>query len=159
ASAVRRMAGEEAPPVATPDPRDKRFADPEWSSNQFFDFLKQAYLLTATWARHLVKDAKGLEPLSQHKAEFYVRQRVNALAPSNAVLTNPELGGEPLAANAGNLGRAMPMLAEDIEAGGGDLKLRQTDASMFEVGRNLAVTPGKVIFQNDLIQLTQHAPT
>src|SRR5262249_40302398 len=140
ASAVRRMAGEEAPPVATPDPRDKRFADPEWSSNQFFDFLKQAYLLTATWASHLVKDAKGLEPLTQQKAEFYVRQIVNAIAPSNFVLTNPELWRETLASNAGNLARGMHMLAEDIEAGGGELKIRQTDTSMFEVGRNLAVT-------------------
>src|SRR5262249_12433147 len=97
--------------------------------------------------------------LTQQKAEFYVRQIVNAIAPSNFVLTNPELWRETLASNAGNLARGMHMLAEDIEAGGGELKIRQTDTSMFEVGRNLAVTPGKVIFQNDLIQLIQYAPT
>jgi polyhydroxyalkanoate synthase len=159
ASAVKRMTGENTPPVAQPDPRDKRFADPEWSSNQFFDFLKQAYLLTMKWANHMVKDAQGLEPHTQQKAEFYMRQIVNAIAPSNFVLTNPELWRETLASNAGNLARGMHMLAEDIEAGGGDLKIRQTDSSMFEVGRNLAVTPGKVIFQNDLIQLIQYAPT
>jgi polyhydroxyalkanoate synthase subunit PhaC len=159
ASAVRRMTGEDAPAVATPDPRDKRFADPEWSTNQFFDFLKQAYLLTVNWANHLVKDAQGLDPHTQQKAEFYVRQIINAIAPSNFVLTNPELWRETLGSNAANLARGMHMLAEDIEAGGGDLKIRQTDTSTFEVGRNLAVTPGKVIFQNNLIQLIQYAPT
>ena len=68
------MAGEKPPPVIEPDSRDKRFTDPEWSQNQFFDFLKQAYLLTAKWADHLVKDAEGLDPHTRQKAEFYVRQ-------------------------------------------------------------------------------------
>jgi polyhydroxyalkanoate synthase subunit PhaC len=159
ASAARRMAGETPPPVAAPDPRDRRFADPEWSSNQFFDFLKQAYLLTVQWADHLVADAEGLDPHTKQKAEFYTRQIANAIAPTNFVLTNPELLRETLASNAGNLVRGMHMLAEDIAAGGGDLKIRQSDSSNFEVGRNLALTPGKVVFENDLIQLIQYAPT
>jgi polyhydroxyalkanoate synthase subunit PhaC len=158
ASAVKRMAGEKPEPVAQPSPRDKRFADPEWSSNQFFDFLKQAYLLTVTWANHLVKDAEGLDPHTLQKAEFYVRQIVNAIAPSNFVLTNPELLRETLASNAENLARGMHMLAEDIAAGGGDLRIRQSNTDSFEVGRDLAISPGKVIFQNDLIQLIQYAP-
>ena len=156
--AVKRMAGEETEPVAEPSPKDKRFADPEWSSNAFFDFLKQAYLLTVAWANHLVQDAEGLDPLTLQKAEFYMRQIGNAIAPSNFVLTNPELLRETLASNAGNLARGMHMLAEDIIAGGGDLRIRQTNLDAFEVGRNLAVTPGKVIFQNDLIQLIQYSP-
>ncbi len=159
ANSVKRMVGEQAPPVIEPDARDKRFTDPEWSSNQFFDFLKQAYLLTVHWANHLVTDAKGIDPLTLQKAEFYVRQISNAIAPSNFVLTNPELLRETLASNAGNLARGMHMLAEDISAGGGELRIRQTDPSMFEVGRNLAVTPGKVVFQNDLMQLIQYEPT
>ncbi len=158
ANAVKRMAGEDVPPVAAPDPRDKRFSDPEWSSNQFFDFLKQGYLLTTDWANRLVKDAEGIDPHVRHKAEFYVRQISNAMSPSNFVLTNPELLRETLSSNAENLVQGMRMLAEDIEAGGGDLKIRQSDSSMFEVGRNLAVTPGKVIYQNDLMQLIQYAP-
>jgi polyhydroxyalkanoate synthase subunit PhaC len=158
ASAVKRMAGEPAPPVAAPDPRDKRFEDPDWSANQFFDFLKQAYLLTTLWADRLVKDANNLDPHTRQKAEFYVRQISNAISPSNFVLTNPELLRETLASNADNLVRGMRMLAEDIEAGGGNLKIRQSDASMFAVGRNLALTPGKVIFQNELMQLIQYAP-
>ena len=159
ASAVKRMAGEAAEPTAKADPRDRRFADPEWSSNQFFDFLKQAYLLTAQWADHLVTDAKGLDAHTRHKAEFYVRQIVNAISPSNFVLTNPELLRETISSNAENLARGMHMLAEDIEAGHGELKIRQSDASMFAVGRNLALTPGKVIYQNELMQLIQYTPT
>jgi polyhydroxyalkanoate synthase subunit PhaC len=156
---VKRMAGETPPPVAAPDPRDKRFSDPEWSSNQFFDFLKQVYLLSVKWGNDLVKETRGLDPLTQQKAEFYVRQIGNAIAPSNFLLTNPELLRETLASNADNLARGMHNLAEDIAAGGGDLRIRQSDSSQFEVGRNLAVTPGKVIYENDLMQLIQYAPS
>jgi polyhydroxyalkanoate synthase len=159
ASTVKRMAGEPVEPVAAPEPRDRRFADPEWSSNQFFDFLKQAYLLTVQWANRLVHDAAGLDPHTRQKAEFYVRQIANAIAPSNFVLTNPELLRETLASNAENLVRGMHMLAEDIQAGHGDLKIRQSDPRVFEVGRNLALTPGKVIFENELMQLIQYAPS
>ncbi|HEY4773766.1 MAG TPA: class I poly(R)-hydroxyalkanoic acid synthase [Xanthobacteraceae bacterium] len=158
ASAVKRLAGQEVAPVVAPDPRDKRFADPEWSSNQFFDFLKQAYLLTTDWANRLVADASGLDPSTRHKAEFYIRQIANALAPSNFVLTNPELLRETLSSNAENLVRGMHMLAEDIAAGDGDLRIRQSDPTKFEVGRNLAISPGKVIYQNELMQLIQYAP-
>jgi polyhydroxyalkanoate synthase subunit PhaC len=159
ASTAKRMAGEEAQPVAAPDPKDRRFADPEWSSNQFFDFLKQAYLLTTRWADHVVKNAEGLDAHTRQKAEFYMRQIANATSPSNFVLTNPELLRATLSSNAENLVRGMHMLAEDIAAGHGSLKIRQSDASMFQVGKNLAITPGKVIFQNDLMQLIQYAPT
>jgi polyhydroxyalkanoate synthase subunit PhaC len=158
ANAVKRMAGEKVEPVVQPDPKDRRFADPEWSSNQFFDFLKQAYLLTVQWANRLVRDAEGLDPHTQQKADFYVRQIANAIAPSNFVLTNPELLRETLASKAENLVRGMHMLAEDIAAGRGNLKIRQSGAAMFEVGRNLAITPGKVIFENELMQLIQYAP-
>ncbi len=159
ANTVKRMAGEQVQPVAEPDPKDKRFADPEWSSNQFFDFLKQGYLLTVQWANRLVRDAEGLDPHTLHKAEFYVRQIANAIAPSNFVLTNPELLRETLASKAGNLVRGMHMLAEDIQAGHGNLKIRQSHSQTFEVGRNLALTPGKVIFENPLMQLIQYAPS
>jgi polyhydroxyalkanoate synthase len=158
-AAVKRLSGESAEPVIKPDPRDKRFADPEWSSNQFFDFVKQAYLLSTDWADQLVKGAADLDPHTRQKGEFYVRQLANALSPSNFVLTNPELLRETLGSNAENLVRGMQMLAEDIQAGGGDLKIRQSDAAQFEVGRNLAITPGKVIFENELMQLIQYAPS
>ena len=159
ASAAKRLTGEDSAPVVTPEAGDKRFADPEWSSNQFYDFLKQAYLLSTRWARQLVADAADLDPHTRLKAEFYVRQITNAVSPSNFVLTNPELLRETVLSNADNLVRGMRMLAEDIETGRGDLKIRQSDASMFAVGRNLATTPGKVIFQNELMQLIQYAPS
>jgi polyhydroxyalkanoate synthase len=158
AAAAKRLAGEQTEPVAKPAANDKRFSDPEWTSNQFFDFLKQAYLVSTSWANQLVSDA-DLDPHTKQKAEFYVRQIANALSPTNFVLTNPELLRETLTSNAGNLVRGMHMLADDITAGGGHLRIRQSDASLFEVGRNLAVSPGKVIFQNDIMQLIQYAPS
>jgi len=159
ASTVKRISGEPAAPVIVPDPKDKRFSDPEWTENQFFDFLKQLYLLTVQWANRLVKEAIDIDEHTRHKAEFYVRQIANAIAPSNFVLTNPELLRETLSSSAENLVRGMQMLSEDIKAGEGNLKIRQSDPSRYEVGRNLALTLGKVIFQNELMQLIQYAAT
>lgn len=159
AAAAKRMTGESIEPLVKPDPRDRRFSDPDWSQNPYFDFLKQAYLLTSQWAQRLVVEAEGLDDHTRQKAEFYVRQIANALSPSNFVLTNPELLRETLSTNAENLARGMHMLAEDIAAGGGELRIRHSDPSQFEVGRNLAITPGKVIYQNDLMQLIQYAPS
>src|SRR3954471_1161884 len=157
--AARRMAGEGAKPAIEPSPRDKRFKDPEWKSNQFFDFVLQLYLLTTQWAQELVKNADGLDPHTRKKAEFYVQQITNAIAPSNFVLTNPEVLRETLASNGDNLVRGMKMLTEDIEAGRGNLRIRQSDPSNLVVGVNMATTPGKVIFQNELMQLIQYTPT
>jgi polyhydroxyalkanoate synthase len=154
----KRLAGEPAPTVAAPEMRDKRFADPEWSTNPYFDFLKQAYLLAAMWANTLVAEAK-LDPAVRQKAEFYLKQIANALSPSNFILTNPELWRITLASNAENLVRGMTMLAEDIAAGNGELRIRQSDLSRFEVGRNLALAPGKVVYRNDLMELIQYTPT
>ena len=158
-SAMRRLAGEEATPAIAPSPRDKRFADPEWKSNQFFDFVMQAYLLTTQWAQDLVRDAEGIDPHTRKKAEFYVNQIANALAPSNFVFTNPEVLRQTVEQNGTNLARGMQMLAEDVEAGKGVLKIRQSDPANLELGVNIAITPGKVIHQNDLMQLIQYEPT
>ncbi|OAF19543.1 PHA/PHB synthase family protein [Bradyrhizobium neotropicale] len=158
-SAVRRMAGQEASPAIAPSPRDKRFADPEWKSNQFFDFVMQLYLLTTRWAQELVRDADGLDPQTRRKAEFYVQQVTNALSPSNFVLTNPEVLRETVASNGENLARGLKMLAEDIAAGKGMLKIRQSNPDNLVVGVNMATTPGKVIYQNEMMQLIQYSPT
>jgi polyhydroxyalkanoate synthase len=157
-SSVRRLAGEEVRPAIEPSPRDKRFKDPEWKSNQFFDFLMQLYLLTTRWAQDLVHDAEGVDPHTRKKAEFYMQQITNAIAPSNFVLTNPEVLRETLSSSGQNLVRGMTMLAEDIEAGHGTLRIRQSDPSNLTVGVNMATTPGKVIFQNELMQLIQYEP-
>lgn len=158
-SAVRRMAGQDAQPAIAPSPRDKRFADPEWKSNQFFDFVMQLYLLTTKWAQELVRDAEGLDPQTRRKAEFYVQQVTNALSPSNFVLTNPEVLRETVASSGENLARGLTMLAEDIAAGKGMLKIRQSNPDNLVVGVNMATTPGKVIYQNEMMQLIQYSPT
>src|ERR1700704_3194779 len=158
-SSMRRLVGEQPPPAIEPAPRDKRFSDPEWKSNQFFDFVKQVYLLSAQWAQDLVHNAEGLDPHTRKKAEFYVQQITNALAPSNFVLTNPEVLRETLASNGDNLVRGMKMLVEDIEAGHGTLRIRQSEPGNLQLGVNMATTPGKVIYQNDLMQLIQYTPT
>jgi polyhydroxyalkanoate synthase len=155
---MRRMMGEAATPAAEPDARDKRFRDPEWSANHFFDFLKQAYLITSRWAEDMVGGADSLDPHTRQKADFYVRQISNALSPSNFVVTNPELLRATLTSNGENLVRGMRMLAEDIREGKGELRMRQTDATKFEVGRNLALSPGKVIAENAIRQVIQYAP-
>ena len=158
ATMSKRLAGEPAEPAAAPDPRDPRFGDPEWSSNQYFDFLKQAYLILADWGAWLVEDADTVDPAVRRRAEFYMRQIVDALAPSNFLFTNPVLLRTTLDRSAANLARGAEMLAEDIEAGGGDLKIRHSDMASFRVGGNLATTPGKIVHQNGLMQLIQYAP-
>ncbi|WP_062014416.1 class I poly(R)-hydroxyalkanoic acid synthase [Aureimonas sp. AU4] len=157
---LQTVSAEPPPPVATvPAPADKRFADEEWRRNLFFNFLREAYTLITQWAQGLVDRAEGLDPHTRQKAVFYVRQITNAISPSNFVLTNPELFRETVAENGANLARGMKMLAEDLAKGAGTLKLRQSDASRFRVGDNLATTPGKVVAQNDLCQIVQYAPS
>jgi len=160
ANAIQRMgtSEESTEPAIAPDKGDKRFQDPEWGRNAFFDFLKQTYLVTTRWANDLVERADGLDEHTRHKAGFYVKQISNAISPSNFILTNPELFRETVATNGENLVRGMKMLAEDIQAGHGDLKLRQADYSQFEVGRNMATTPGKVVGRSDVAEIIQYGP-
>ena len=118
----------------------------------------QAYTLTTNWAQSMVEEAKGIDDHTRDKASFYVRQISGAMSPSNFVATNPKLLHDTLSQNGENLVRGMDLLAEDIEAGHGQLKLRQSDAAKFELGVNMATTPGKVVFRNDLIELLQYEP-
>ena len=155
---LKKAQGEPAAPVAEPDQKDSRFKDPEWADNPVFDFLKQAYLITTRWAEEMVDDAEGLDDHTRGKARFYVKQISGALSPSNFIPTNPELIRETFKENGANLVRGMKMLAEDIEAGKGELKLRQTDPTRFKVGENMANTPGKVVYRNELMELIQYAP-
>ncbi|TAJ30180.1 MAG: class I poly(R)-hydroxyalkanoic acid synthase [Bosea sp. (in: a-proteobacteria)] len=157
--ALKRAGGEPSEPVAQPDPRDGRFKDPDWSQQPIFDFIKQAYLIGSRWAEMMVDQADGLDAHTKDKARFYIKQIAGALSPTNFVATNPELLRETLQQNGENLVRGLKMLAEDVEAGGGELKIRQSDASRFEVGVNIAMTPGKVVFRNDVMELIQYAPS
>jgi polyhydroxyalkanoate synthase len=155
----RRFLGEKVEPVAEPEPGDNRFKDPDWSNSQFFDFWKQAYLITSRWAEDVTRKTDGIDEKTRKKALFYLNQMLSALSPSNFLLTNPEVVRTTLATNAENLAQGMAHFVEDLERSKDLLRISQTDLSAFEVGRNLAVTPGKVVFQNDLIQLIQYGPT
>ncbi len=159
AETLKTMQGQHARAIAQEQPRDKRFVDEEWSSNPYFSFLKQAYLITSDWADDMVQKAEGLDETTKKKAEFYVKQLSGAISPSNFLPTNPELIRTTLSENGENLVRGMKMLAEDIEAGKGDLKIRQSDNSGFILGKNIATTPGKVVLRNDIMELIQYAPT
>ena len=158
ANTMRKAAGEETQPVVPNDPSDKRFSHHEWRDNPFFDFLRQAYSISSNWADELVEKA-DVDAFTRQRAHFYVRQLAGALSPSNFVATNPEILRETLASSGENLVRGMDMFAEDVEAGGGSLRIRQSDTSKFKLGVDMASTPGKVIFRNDLIELIQYAPT
>jgi polyhydroxyalkanoate synthase len=155
---VRRFLGETVEPVVEPEPGDNRFKDPDWSEGQYFDFWKQAYLITSRWAEDLTRSTEGVDEKTRQKALFYLNQMLAALSPSNFALTNPEVIRTTLATNAENLVQGMAHFVHDLEQSKDLLRISQTDLSAFEIGRNLAVTPGKVIFQNDLIQLIQYAP-
>jgi polyhydroxyalkanoate synthase len=154
----RRFLGEEVEPVVVPEPGDNRFKDPDWSNGQFFDFWKQSYLITSRWAEDLTRNTEGVDEKTRKKALFYLNQMLAAFSPSNFPLTNPEVVRTTLATNAENLVQGMTHFVEDLGQSKDLLRISQTDLSAFEIGRNLAVTPGKVVFQNELIQLIQYAP-
>ncbi|TLG78549.1 class I poly(R)-hydroxyalkanoic acid synthase [Methylocystis sp. B8] len=156
---LRRYSGEDAAPIVPSDRSDKRFAGPEWNENPFFDWLRQSYLLASRWAGDMVEKAEGLDPQTKARAVFYTRLIASAISPSNFVPTNPELLRATIDAKGENLVRGLKMLAEDISAGGGVLKIRQSAARKFELGVDLANTPGKVIWRNDVMELIQYEPT
>jgi len=156
---ARRMLGEDAAPVIEPSAGDKRFKDKDWSENQVFDFIKQSYLLSARWLQQTMGDVKGLDDKTRKKVDFYTKQFADALSPTNFLFTNPEVLRETFSSNGDNLVKGLNNLLKDLERGKGQLAIRQTDMEYFEVGRNLALTPGKIVFQNDLMQLIQYEPT
>jgi poly[(R)-3-hydroxyalkanoate] polymerase subunit PhaC len=158
-SATRRMLGEDTTPAATPAADDRRFKDAAWQENQLFDFIKQSYLLTARWMQQTVRNVDGLDDKTSKKVDFYTRQFVDAMAPSNFVLTNPEVLRTTVESGGENLLKGLEHLLEDLERGKGKLSIKMTDLEAFRIGENIALTPGKVIYQNDLMQLLQYTPT
>jgi polyhydroxyalkanoate synthase len=156
---ARRMMGGEAEPMVAPAPGDKRFRDKEWQENQIFDFIKQSYLLTANWLQTTVaKVDDNLDSATRRRIDFYTKQFVDALAPTNFVLTNPEVLRATLQSNGENLVNGLNNLLEDLDRGEGQLSIRQT-ADAFTLGENIGTAPGKVIFRNELIELLQYDPT
>ena len=153
----KRFLGEKVDPVIHA-PADPRFQDKEWTENAFFDFLRQVYLISGRWAEGMIEKASTVDPRTKHRAEFYLNQIVAALSPSNFPFTNPEVIRTTFSTGALNLATGMSQLLEDLQQSGELLRIRQTDMSAFAVGKNLAVTPGKVVYQNDVMQLIQYTP-
>ncbi|WP_114377842.1 class I poly(R)-hydroxyalkanoic acid synthase [Elioraea thermophila] len=155
---ARRLLGAEAEPVVTPPPGDRRFRHEDWHENEIFDFIKQSYLLSARYIQSLVKQVEGLDEKTAQKIDFYTRQFVDAMAPTNFVLTNPEVLRRTIETGGENLVRGLNNLLADLERGKGRLQIKMTDYEAFKVGENIATTPGSVIYRNDLIELIQYAP-
>jgi polyhydroxyalkanoate synthase len=153
------MMGEPAPAVIAEDQKDKRFKDDAWRENEVFDFIRQSYLLSARYMQGLVHDAEGMDDKTAQKVDFYTRQFVDAMSPTNFVMTNPEVLRRTAETGGENLLKGLSNLLSDLERGQGNLRIRMTDESKFKVGENIAVTPGKVVYQNDLMQLIQYTPT
>ncbi len=156
---AQRLAGGAAEPVIEAPPDDRRFRDQAWSDNTLFDFIKQSYLLTARWLQGAVGHVEGLDERTARKVDFYTRQFVDAIAPSNFVLTNPEVLRATIESRGENLANGLKNLLDDLERGKGRLAISMTDRAAFKIGDNVAATPGKIVYQNDLMQLIQYAPT
>jgi polyhydroxyalkanoate synthase len=156
---ARRMMGMDSDPVVQADPKDRRFKDEAWKDNEVFDFIKQSYLLSARYIQNVVAAADGLEPKTAQKVDFYARQFVDAMSPSNFAMTNPEVLRRTAETGGENLIKGLNNLLADLERGKGKLSIRMTDLDAFKVGENIAVSEGKVVYQNELMQLIQYSPT
>lgn len=157
--AVQRMMGQPVKPVVQPTSDDKRFKDNAWSDAMSFDLIKQFYLVNSHWLENTMKTVPGLDRHTAHMVEFYTKQIINALAPSNFPLTNPKVFKTTLDSRGENLIKGLRNLLNDMRRGNGRLDMRLTDTEAFELGKDIATTPGKVVFQNDLTQLIQYSPT
>jgi polyhydroxyalkanoate synthase len=153
-----KMLGGEVEPSVAPKAGDKRFRDKDWQENQIFDFIKQSYLLTANWMQDTVGKVEGIDDDTRKRVSFYTKQFADAVAPTNFILTNPEVLRATLQSNGENLVKGLDNLLEDIDRGHGQLSIRQS-ADAFRIGENIATTPGKVVFRNELLELLQFDPT
>jgi len=158
-SSWMKLLGQDVKPVAMPAKGDSRFKDDEWSNNFLFDYIKQSYLIASRHIQHAVSSVEGLPEESEKKVAFFTRQYVDALAPSNFVMTNPQVLRETLSTGGQNLVKGLNNLLADIEKGDGQLRISMTDETAFTLGKNVATSPGKVVFQTDLMQLIQFEPS
>lgn len=156
---TRRIMGDVTPPVIAEDAKDKRFKDDAWRESEVFDFIRQSYLLSARFFRTVAEDKEGLDPRTSQKVDFYTRQFVDAMSPTNFLLTNPEVLRRTVETGGENLLKGLSNLLADLDRGRGKLRIRMTDDTKFALGENIAITPGQVVFQNDLMQLIQYTPT
>lgn len=159
AHTMEKMAGMETRPVAMPRPGDKRFVHKAWEENPLLDFVKQSYLLLSEWVDKAINTAEGVDAATRRRAFFHADQILSALSPSNVPTLNPEVLDETIRTQGTNFLQGMKNFVSDLERGHGELAITQTDLDYFKVGQNIATTPGKVIYQNAIMQLIQYAPT
>ena len=153
--AARKWLGDDHAEPIVPPGKDKRFKSEDWQNHAMFDVVRQSYLLTSNWLYDLVEQTDGVDPKAAQKVQFYTKQFVDALSPSNFVMTNPEVLQTTLENNGENLLKGLQNLEEDLKNGA----ISMTDYQAFEVGKNLATTPGYVIYKNELMELIQYSPT
>jgi polyhydroxyalkanoate synthase subunit PhaC len=158
-ASMSRLLGETPQPVAQPPQSDNRFKSEAWTSNFLFDYIKQSYLIAAENIQRTVSEVEGLDAQTARKVRFFTRQFVDALAPTNFLFTNPEALKRTVETGGRNLIDGLHHLLDDLERGGGQLAISMTDTNAFKLGENVATAPGKVVFQNDLMQLIQFSPS
>ena len=158
---AQRLTGDESPanPVIEPQKGDNRWRSDDWSSNLVFDYIKQSYLLSARLIESTMDSAEGLDEKEQKRLSFFTRQLVDAMAPTNYPMTNPDVLKATLENKGENLISGLKNFVRDLEQGDGQLKIAMTDPDAFTLGENVATTPGKVVFQNRMFQLIQYSPS
>ncbi|MEQ8496961.1 MAG: class I poly(R)-hydroxyalkanoic acid synthase, partial [Gammaproteobacteria bacterium] len=156
---AQRFFGQGTEDAVAPPASDRRFKAEDWENNPFFDYVKQTYLVTAQTLQALIAGADGLDEKTAKKLAFYTNQYLDAIAPTNFVMTNPQVLHATLESGGRNLVDGLKNFLADIDPRDGRLRTRMVDASAFELGRNVAVTPGKIVYQNALFQLIQYSPS
>lgn len=151
--------GRDITPVIEPERGDQRFTAEAWTENAYFNAIKQLYLVTGeAWLQN-IESLPGLDAKTKARAEFFVRQFINAMAPSNNLLTNPELLQLTYKSQGANLLQGFERFAKDLEKSADSLKISMTDDAAFKLGENIACTPGKVVYRCELFELIQYTPT
>jgi len=158
-TAMRLLLDAPAAPIVSPGPQDKRFKSELWAESPVHDYVKQFYLLTSRFVEGSIDGVTGIDPHTREKLKFYTRQFLSALSPANFPLTNPVVLGATIDSRGENLIKGLKNLIEDLERGNGRLNMKMSDPSAFRLGENIASSPGKVMFQNELMQLIQYAPS
>jgi len=156
---AKRLQGETVEPLIEPAKDDRRFKDKSWTEEALFDVIKQSYLLTSNWMQSTVRDVDGLDDKTAEKVDFYTRQFVDAMSPTNFAATNPKVLQTAMETKGENLVQGLDNLLQDLEKGKGQLRISMTDHDAFTLGENIAASTGKVIYQNDLMQLLQFDPS
>ena len=155
---ANKMLGQESQKVVEPEKGDRRFKHDAWEDNPFFDFIKQSYLVASNTIQNVVAGADGLDDKTARKVQFYTKQYTDALSPTNFILTNPAVLEATIESRGENLLKGLQNFCDDFDPETGQLRIKMTDTEAFEIGKNVGVSPGKVVYQNDLMQLIQYTP-